>query len=615
MRKTVKTLSDHVYLLGTVARIEKLYLPVLLAYVTLQFAMPFILIVPPRYIVDGLADGKTITEVWPAIIVMGGLYLTVNLLAKGIFTIKSNLELRLKVRMNVMMGDKCMRIEYEELEAHDTIYTINSARLAVNGGLTYAQSIGLGGSQGIGGYFTQLGNLGANIMKIAGMLYILKELKLWVIAVMAAGMIVNVLCCYEKKRINIALRNYSAPFLRKNQYCNRLLRSAQVGKDIRLYDLEDYLLAKFSECNEKYIQAKNRYRNRLVMTDIVSAACGGCVTFAVFFSLILLLNAGSITVGGFVMISSAVAGLFGCGIAMVSELMDLDIHLTYLKDYRKLMEHKNAAGGTGRKIPPDLHVIRFDKVSFSYGNSDRKALDQVSVTIHAGESISIVGMNGAGKSTFVKLLTGLYKPTEGRIYIDDIPIEEIDRDSLTDYMAVLFQDFNIYPMTVEENVAFTDVRDWERIEKSLGESGMLERIKRMRDGSRTFVNDSFGNGGESLSGGEEQKLALARALYKKSDLLILDEPTAALDAKAEYEIYASIRQHLRNRTVLFVSHRMASSRFCDRILVFHDGKIAETGTHSELVAMGGLYKRMWDSQARHYQEADGDAHFCGREPV
>lgn len=611
----MRTISDHIYLLGSVARTEKLYIPVMFAYVIFQFAAPFVLIIPPKYIVDGLAEGKTIIEVFPLIVAMGGLYLIVNLLLKGIFTVKSNLELRLKVRLNVMMCDKCMRLDYADFESNDTIHIINSARLAVNGGLTYAQSIGLSGSQGIGGYFTQLGDLAANIMKIIGMLYILKELKVWVIMVMVVGMIVNVFCCYEKKRINIVLRNYAAPFLRKNQYCNRLLRSVEAGKDIRLYDLEDYLLDKFSECNENYIKAKNQYRNHLVMADIVSAACGGCVTFAVFFSLIFLLNTGNITVGGFVMVSSAVVGLFGCGVQVVSELMDLDIHLTYMKDYRKLMECTTATGSTGRKVCSGIHVIRFENVSFSYANSDKKVLDHVSITIHGGESISIVGMNGAGKSTFVKLLTGLYRPTEGQIYIDDIPIGEIDRDSLIDHMAVLFQDFNIYSMTVEENVTFTGREDLNGIEKSLAESGMLERIKGMKDGIGTFVRDIFGNRGESLSGGEEQKLALARVLYRKSDLLILDEPTAALDARAEYEIYASILKHLHNRTVLFVSHRMASSKFCDRILVFQNGRIVETGTHPELVALNGLYKKMWDSQVKYYHEPSEDSCHCGREPV
>lgn len=540
MEKKVRTLSNHAYLLGTVARTEKLYIPVLLIYVVLQFAMPFILIIPPRYIVDGLAEGKTITEVCPMIAVMGGLYLTAHLLAKGIFTVKSNLELRLKVRLNVAMGDKCMHLDYETFESGDVIDTINSARLAVNGGLTFAQSISLSGSQGIGGYFTQLGNLAADIMKIAGMLYVLNELKAWVIAVMLVGMAVNIICCYEKKRTNVVLRDYSAPFLRKNRYCNRVLRSVEAGKDIRLYDLEDYLLDKFSECNENYIKAKNQYRNRQVMADIISSVCGGCVTFTVFFSLILLMNTGTITIGGFVMISGAVVSLFGCGIAMVSELMELDIHLTYMTDYRKLMEYKTAPGNAGRKISPGAHAIRFEDVSFSYGNSvsygntgsygnagshggsERKALEHVNVTIPAGEIVSIVGMNGAGKSTFVKLLTGLYRPTEGQIYIDDIPIGEIDRDSLTDYIAVLFQDFNTYSMTVEENVTLAEGKDSEKLEKSLAESGALERIKRMKEGTGTFVRDIFGNGGESLSGGEEQKLALARVFYKNADLLILD---------------------------------------------------------------------------------------------
>lgn len=605
MKKIAEAFSGHVYLLRVVMKNEKWYLLAILLYIMLDFVQPFLMIIPPKYILDGLAEGNSLTEVLPAVLLMAGSYFVVHTLIQSVLVWKGNFELRLKISLNVAMSDKYMQMDYADLESNDTIHAINSARLAVNGGLTYAQSIGLSGSQGIGGYFTQLCNFVSNLLKMTAMLYILKELKLWVIVVIATGTAIHMICGYVKKQTNVILRNYAAPFLRKNQYCNRTLRSAEAGKDIRLYELEDYLLDKFSECNDNYIDAKNRYRNRIVMADILSAVCSGGVTFAVFFSLIFLLGRGSITVGGFTMTASTVIGLFGCGIAMVAEWMDLDIHSVFMRDYRKFMDCKSAVSSSGRKISPGAHTIRFENVSFSYRDSEQKALDHVSVTINGGETISIVGRNGAGKSTFIKLLTGLYRPTEGIIWIDNIPIDEFDRDSLADYFSVLFQDFHIYPMSVEENVTFTHKSDTERLEKSLEESGILERIERMKDTVKTPVRDAFRNDSEALSGGEEQKLALARVFYKDSDFLILDEPTAALDAMAECEIYTNILQYLQGQTVLFVSHRMTSSRFCDRILVFDNGKIMEEGNHSKLVKDGGIYTKMWNTQAKYYEGSHG----------
>lgn len=251
LKKIKRIFGDHLYLFGIIFNTEKRYLVAVLFYIILNYASPFVLIIPPKYILDGLIEGKSAMEILPMIIAMVGVYFVINILIKGIIVVKSNLELRLKVHLNVALSDKCMTIDYSEFESNETINIVNSARIAINGGLTYAQSIGLSGSQGIGGYFTQLCDLVTNMLKIITTLYILQKLKLWVIFIIIIGVIINVICGYVKKRTNVVLRNYAAPFLRKNQYCNRVLRSVEAGKDIRLYDLENYLLDKFSECNDK----------------------------------------------------------------------------------------------------------------------------------------------------------------------------------------------------------------------------------------------------------------------------------------------------------------------------------------------------------------------------
>lgn len=610
MKMRGKVLKNHIYMFKVVARNEWSYLLVLFFYILLSYVAPLVMIIFPKYILDDLTTHQPMEVISNRIALMVLSYLVIHLTIQGLSVIKNNLELKLKVDLNIKLSEKCLRLEYSDLESNEVINTINNAKVAVSGGLTYAQSIGLSGGQGVTGYFTQLADMIANVLKISTYIYILSELQLWLIGIIILGLVLNCKCSLIKKRANVDLRNYTVPFLRKNQYCNRVLRSFEAGKDIRVYHLQDYLLTKFSECNTRYVNAKNEYKAKFVLADIVSVLCSVGVTFFVYLSLIFLLLNGKVSVGQFTMISSATISLFGCGVALIAEGMNLDILSIYMMDFKKIMSREEKIWTGKRHLVGNEHKIVFKNVSFTYNNSDEEVLHDINIMINSGDTISIVGSNGAGKSTFIKLLTGLYQPTKGTIYIDGFPMQEYCRKEIVNSMSVLFQDFGTYAMTVKENVSMATECEQSLFEKCIEESGIKSRIDKMPQRGDTSVLGLFGEGDENLSGGEEQKLALARAFYKNSDMLILDEPTAALDALAECEIYQHMFSYVKDKTVLFVSHRMACTRFCKRVIVFDKGKIVEDGCHDTLVKQDGLYAMMWNAQAKYYEkEGNGNEEY------
>lgn len=596
-----KTFGKHLKVFWFVIKYEWQYLLIFALYILLTYISPFVLLVFPKDIIDGLAVHEPMGTIFNRIILMAFSYLLINLSIKALSVAKADMEMKLKVRLNVAMSEKCMKLKITDLEDGDVINTINSARMAINGGLTYTQAMGLSGEQGIAGYFTHLADIVSNILKGLTYLYILSRLPLWIIGVILIGLLFTGGCQLMKKHANLDLRKFTAPFLRKNQYCNRTLRSFEAGKDIRLYHLEEFLLDKFSECNNNYVNAKNKYRGKFVLSEVASVFCNVTVAFCIYFSLIRLLSAGEISVGEFTMTAGAAISLFTCVSTLITEFMELDIFGIYLADFQKLMSRQEEVWSGGRPLKKGPHKIVFENVSFSYDNATEEALSNINLTIEGGDTISVVGANGAGKSTFVKLLTGLICPGKGTITIDGYPMGEYCRKDLVEHMSVLFQDFKTYAMSVEENVTMSTDCHRELFEKSISESGIKERIELLAEREKTPLSGYFGGNDVVLSGGEEQKLALARAYYKDSELLILDEPTAALDALSECDIYESMLEHIKGKTVLFVSHRMACTRFCSRILVFDKGKIAETGSHDELIGQNGLYASMWEAQARHYE--------------
>jgi len=313
---------------------------------------------------------------------------------------------------------------------------------------------------------------------------------------------------------------------------------------------------------------------------------------------------GGITIGGLTLYVSAAISFSAAIIALGQHVINFFQYLKYLEPLAELMDIPDADRQTGGLELGTVTGIRFEEVSFHYPKAEALVLDQVSFDIHQGERVSIVGRNGAGKSTIVKLLCRLYEPTAGRILINGRDIREYDLASLRRQLAAVFQDFKLFHFSVEENITCApENANPELFNQVIHEAGIAEAIAALPHGKATLFGKAFDEEATEFSGGQAQKVALARALYKDASFLILDEPTSALDPLAEAEIYEQMNRMAGSRTVIFISHRMSSSVFCDRILVLDEGRVQAFDTHQQLMKnKQGLYYTLFESQAAHYRQ-------------
>ena len=248
----------------------------------------------------------------------------------------------------------------------------------------------------------------------------------------------------------------------------------------------------------------------------------------------------------------------------------------------------------------DKFEIEFKNVSFKYPASDTYALQNVNLKIENGEHLAVVGRNGSGKTTFIKLMCRLYDVTDGEILINGVNIKEYSKESITKLYSVVFQDFKIFSIPLKDNICANEEYDANRFYACLDNSNIAHRVEHLPDRENTYLYKDIDQNGVEISGGEAQKLALARALYKNSAVVILDEPTAALDPVAENEIYSRFNSFVQGKTAIYISHRLSSCVFCTRIAVFDKAHLVETGTHQELLNAGGKYSELWNAQAKYY---------------
>ena len=309
-----------------------------------------------------------------------------------------------------------------------------------------------------------------------------------------------------------------------------------------------------------------------------------------------------ITIGDFSMCVTASNDFTNCCQAIVQSVQEILKRTNYVNEYLKFMEYPVALPkGTKSVVLDKPHTIEFKNVSFKYPRSEKYVLQNVSIKIPNAQHLAIVGLNGAGKTTFIKLLCRLYDVTDGEILIDDINIKEYSDDEYRKLFAVLFQDFKLLAFSLKENIAFSPEVPDSQIDDVLKLAGLYEHAQKLPKKNDTCIYKSFDETGVELSGGQKQKTAIARALYKNSPIVILDEPTAALDPLAEAEIYEDFNKMVGGKTAIYISHRLSSCKFCDQIAVFSEGNIKEYGTHDQLMQIpNGIYKEMFTTQAKPY---------------
>lgn len=395
----------------------------------------------------------------------------------------------------------------------------------------------------------------------------------------------------------------------------RLVGDAGTAKLVRIYDMKDMILENIIEEMEK---SKDYFGKKVDVGRQESEVHQAVnILFTVLSYLLVAVKtlAGAVTVGAFTQYVGALNQFGGACVTLIASHGKLRQSNTFMREFLAFldMESLHARGSIPvEKRTDGEYELAFEHVSFHYPGSDRLVLKDVNCKLSMKGKMAVVGRNGAGKTTFIKLLCRLYEPTEGRITLNGVDIRKYDEEEYRRLFGVVFQDFKLFAFPVWENICAGNAG---RMEENGGKTLTAEETARIWEALRQADAEEFVRGmpkqldtwlyreaedGVEISGGEAQKLALARALYKDAPVVILDEPTAALDPKAEAEVYARFNQMVEGRTSVYISHRMSSCRFCQDILVFDDGRIVERGSHEELAAAGGRYAEMWDAQAKYY---------------
>ena len=393
-------------------------------------------------------------------------------------------------------------------------------------------------------------------------------------------------------------------------YGHALYAETARAKDVRLYRqdrIADREMRKLEEHNRKDNRALAQMSACQGLLEFSRGICNVlCYLFAAAKAALGAFAAGSLVqyVGALTQLVKSVNDLF----FTVSENRIYTVHLQKLFEYLDL---PNAKRQGSLPVDPEAgreYTVEFRNVSFRYPGSDTDVLKNVSTTLRAGKKQALVGANGAGKTTFVKLLCRLYDPTEGQILLNGTDIREYDYDEYLNLFSFVFQDFKLFAFGLGENVAAGGEYDAAKAEECLKKADFGERLRSMPEGLQTCLYKDLSENGVEISGGEAQKIALARALYRGSPIIVLDEPTAALDPIAEAQVYAGFSGMVGDRTAVYISHRLSSCRFCDEITVFDQGRIVQRGTHDELIRdPGGKYYELWTAQAQYYEKTGGNA--------
>ena len=402
-------------------------------------------------------------------------------------------------------------------------------------------------------------------------------------------------------------RDEKSGYERRMQYVTGAADDVRAAKDIRLYRMAAWLNGIYDRNLKGLLGWYRKYTAKLFGVSAADSALAFVregVTYA--YLLYLALN-GKITVAEFVLYFHVVAGFsawLGNLLGQASELQQLNQCMNRFRSYLEYPEKYLREGGkpVGDRTEPKRMELR--DVRFRYDEKGENVINGLSLTLEAGEHLAVVGLNGAGKTTLVKLLCGLTEPSEGTVLYDGTDIREFNREEYYRLFGAVFQDYSLLPVTIEEIVAENEREqiDHSRVETCLKQAGLWEKISSLPDGVKSKYDKAFWDDGVNLSGGEIQNLLLARALYRNAPVIVLDEPTAALDPVSENRLYETYDEVMQGKTTVFISHRLASTRFCHRIVLIEHGQITEEGTHEELLAIKGRYYELFETQAKYYRE-------------
>ena len=607
---------------GTVGKVLRLvhhltpgYLTFLVLIRIMSSAQPFINIFFSSRILDGLIRLESFESIFRNVIIMVSIDTAIVLVRwrlEGFHWVK---KVELIHRISKLIIDKTIQLDFDILEKHETLDLIKKAKdgMTASGDIrvfcdevseilekiiTIIYSVAIL----VPLFIPQTGEV------VAGLPWLGSFLNQWYsLFVMVFVLALHVVASYYTNKKSSMLQ---VEFFEKNVTYNRyfnywfdLIFNYSIGKYIRLYKMQKLVTKKVEKTNETLEKEGVAWTNKSIKVSvipIISQAIMQLMSYAYvgLKAVFSLISAGKclLYVSSYTKLVESITGISKNFVQIKTESR----YLSFFYDYMKIKNKRYEGTIPTEKRDDNLFEIEFRDVSFKYANTENWALRHVNQKITLGTKNAVVGKNGAGKTTFIKLLCRLYEPTEGQILLNGVDIRYYDYPDYAKLFAIVFQDFNLFSFTLGENVGSGIDYDKERVVESLEKAGFKERLEKLEKGLETPLYQHNDEQGVEISGGEAQKIAIARSLYKDAPFVIMDEPTSALDPVAEYEIYKRFDEMVQGKTSIYISHRMSSCRFCDNIIVFDDGKIIEQGNHEQLMKNAGLYSELWNAQAQYY---------------
>lgn len=398
-----------------------------------------------------------------------------------------------------------------------------------------------------------------------------------------------------------------APTWRKINYMERATQDFDYAKDIRLFGMKNWLSDKqheiLDEKQSKILHSRNLWMKNAAFSNLIGIISKGAVYAILIYSVIDT----DMSIGNFTLFLGLSSTFSSTLTAFLNSLGQFKEQSMKTDDFRSFLDYESELENDTVPLPQSgRYTFEFKNVSYRYKGAEEYALKNLNLTFEAGKRLAVVGLNGAGKTTFIKLLLRLYDVTEGEILLNGVDIRRFKRNEYYTLFAPVFQNVEIFAFPMSENISMKPPCDTDAklAEKCAVKAGMEEKLNSLSDGIATELLKVIHDDGVDLSGGEKQKLALARALYKNAPVIVLDEPTAALDALAEYSLYKNFDEIIGDKSAIYISHRLSSTRFCDSIAMFKAGEMVEYGTHEELLAKGGAYSEMFNIQAQYYKEGE-----------
>lgn len=463
-----------------------------------------------------------------------------------------------------------------------------------------------GNSESSEAIWTTLTDLMTSCIGFVVYLALLTNLNLWLAALVAATTAVSY---FASKRINewgYLHRSEELELTKRIEYANKTATSREFAKDIRMFGLRGWLEDLWGSTMRLYSAFCAKRERKYIWANIIDIVLTFLRNGIAYAFLIGITVKNGLPASQFLLYFAALSGFAQWVVEILDKLSVMhkqSLDISTIREFLDWDEPFDLNGGERIAFEPNKqYEIRLDDVSFRYPKADKDTLSHINLTVHPGEKLAIVGLNGAGKTTLVKLVCGFLDPTEGRILLNGEDIRKFNRNDYYALFSAVFQEFSVLDVTVKENVAqCVDGIDETRVWQCIDKAGLTEKIQSLPKGIETHLGRRVFKDGVEFSGGQTQRLMLARALYKNAPILVLDEPTAALDPIAENDIYQKYNDMTHGRTSFFISHRLASTRFCDRIIFVDGGKIAEEGTHDELLKNGGGYAYLFEVQSKYYR--------------